>query len=40
MEKLQRIQPPVFPVEKVIIPEASSFSLNNGVPVYLIEAGN
>ncbi len=36
---LQRIQPPVFPVEKVVIPEAKSFSLNNGVPVYLIEAG-
>jgi zinc protease len=40
MEKLQRIQPPVFPVEKVLIPEVSSFSLSNGVPVYLIEAGN
>jgi zinc protease len=36
---LQRIQPPVFPVEKVIIPEAKSYKLNNGVPVYLIEAG-
>ncbi len=32
-------QPKVLPVEKVVIPEASSFSLNNGVPVYLIEAG-
>jgi len=40
MEKLQRIQPPVFPVEKVFIPEVTSFSLNNGIPVYLIEAGN
>ena len=39
MNSLQRIQPPVFPVEKVIFPEAISFSLNNGVPVYLIEAG-
>jgi zinc protease len=39
MNSLQRIQPPVFPVEKVFIPEASSFRLNNGVPVYLIEAG-
>jgi len=39
MNSLQRIQPPVFPVEKVIIPEAISFTLNNGVPVYLIEAG-
>ena len=39
MNNLQRIQPPVFPVEKVVIPEVKSFSLNNGVPVYLIEAG-
>jgi zinc protease len=39
MNNLQRIQPPVFPVEKVIIPEAKTFSLNNGVPVFLIEAG-
>jgi predicted Zn-dependent peptidase len=39
MNNLQRIQPPVFPVEKVVIPEAKSFSLNNGVPVYMIEAG-
>jgi zinc protease len=39
MNSLQRIQPPVFPVEKIVIPEAKSFSLNNGVPVYLIEAG-
>lgn len=40
MEKLQRIQPLVYPVEKVFIPEATSFRLNNGVPVYMIEAGN
>ena len=39
MNNLQRIQPPVFPVEKVIIPEAKSFRLNNGVPVFMIEAG-
>jgi zinc protease len=39
MNNLQRIQPPVFPVEKVVIPEANLFRLNNGVPVYLIEAG-
>jgi zinc protease len=39
MDKLQRIQPPVFPVEKVIIPEASAFKLKNGIPVYMIEAG-
>jgi zinc protease len=40
MERLQRVQPPVFPVEKVFIPEAIPFRLNNGVPVYLIQAGN
>ena len=39
MNNLQRIQPPVFPVEKVVIPEAESFRLNNGIPVFLIEAG-
>ncbi len=39
MNSLQRIQPPVFPAEKVVIPEASSLRLDNGVPVYLIEAG-
>jgi zinc protease len=40
MERLQRVQPPVFPIEKVFIPEAKSLMLNNGVPVYLIESGN
>ena len=39
MNSLQRIQPPVFPAEKIIIPEAKSLTLNNGVPVFLIEAG-
>jgi predicted Zn-dependent peptidase len=39
MNNLQRIQPPVYPVEKVVIPEAKSFSLNNTTPVYMIEAG-
>ena len=39
MNNQQRIQPPVFPVEKVIIPEARSFKLKNGIPLYLIEAG-
>ena len=39
MDSLQRIQPPVFPVEKVVIPEAVSFRLNNGIPVFMIEAG-
>jgi len=33
------MQPPVFPAEKVVIPEAKSLRLNNGVPVFLIEAG-
>jgi zinc protease len=36
---VQRIQPPVFPVVKVYIPEVKSFKLNNGVPVFSIEAG-
>lgn len=39
INNLQRVQPPAFPVEKVIIPEARSFTLNNGIPVYMIEAG-
>jgi zinc protease len=39
MTTLQRIQPPVFPVEKITIPEAQTLKLDNGVPVYLIEAG-
>jgi zinc protease len=39
MNNLKRIQPPVFPVERVIIPEVKLLNLNNGVPVYLIDAG-
>ncbi|MBK7710443.1 MAG: insulinase family protein [Bacteroidales bacterium] len=39
MNSLQRKQPPVFPVERVIIPEVQSLNLKNGVPVYLINAG-
>lgn len=39
MDNLQRKEPPVFPVEKVIIPEVKSFSLSNGIPVYQIDAG-
>jgi zinc protease len=39
MNNLQRIQPQVFPVERVVIPEVKSLNLNNGVPVYLIDAG-
>jgi predicted Zn-dependent peptidase len=37
--KLARVQPQVFPVEKVIIPEAKSFRLDNNIAVHLIEAG-
>ena len=39
MNNLLRMQPQVFPVEKVVIPEVLSYRLNNGVPVHLIEAG-
>ncbi len=39
MNSLQKIQPPVLPVKRVVFPEAKSFSLNNGIPVYLIDAG-
>jgi zinc protease len=39
MDNLQRVQPPVYPIGKINIPEAVSFSLENGVPVYMIEAG-
>lgn len=39
MSKLQRIQPPVFLIEEVVIPEAKSFYLDNNVPVFLINAG-
>ena len=39
MASLTRDQPPVFPVDKVNITEAVSLKLNNGIPVYIIEAG-
>ena len=39
MNSLQRVQPPVFPVEKVVIPDAKSLKLDNGIPVFLIKAG-
>jgi zinc protease len=39
MNNLRRIQPPVMPVEKVVIPDVKSFQLKNGVPIYLIDAG-
>ena len=34
-----RIQPQVIPAEKMIIPEAASFKLDNGIPVFFLEAG-
>jgi len=39
MNSLQRVQPPVFPIENIVIPDPISFRLSNGVPVYFIEAG-
>jgi zinc protease len=39
MSPLVRKQPPVYPIEKLVIPEAVQFRLNSGAPVYLIEAG-
>jgi zinc protease len=39
MSNLQRIKPPVLPVERVVIPEVTALQLTNGVPVYLIDAG-
>ncbi len=36
----ERIQPPVFPVQKVNIPEATFYRLNNGIPVYTINSGD
>jgi zinc protease len=39
MNGLQRIKPPVFPIEKLIIPEAATYSLDNGIAVFQIEAG-
>ncbi len=39
MNRLLRIQPPVYPVMKVVIPEVKSMTLSNGIPVYSIEAG-
>jgi zinc protease len=38
-EELKRVQPPVYPVGDMIIPEVSSYKLDNEVPVYLIESG-
>jgi zinc protease len=35
-----QVQPPVFPVQGVNIPDVVCKHLQNGIPVYLIEAGN
>jgi zinc protease len=39
MSSLQRIQPPVYPVEKVVIPDPLSLFLDNGLQVFMTEAG-
>lgn len=39
MRPLERIQPPVFPFATKILNRTKSAYLNNGVPVFLIEAG-
>jgi predicted Zn-dependent peptidase len=39
MDNLKRIQPPVFPFEKIAVPEAGSYLLDNGIPVFFIESG-
>jgi zinc protease len=39
MSRLQRIQPPLFPVNTGLIPEAHSAFLKNNVPIFHIEAG-
>jgi zinc protease len=40
MSIVLRIQPQAQPVERVVIPEVDFITLNNGVPVYLIDAGS
>jgi zinc protease len=39
IKSVQRIQPPVFPVVKVVIPDVKYLNLQNGIPVFSIEAG-
>ncbi len=39
IKSVQRIQPPVHPVVKVVIPEVKSLYLENGIPVFSVEAG-
>jgi zinc protease len=34
-----RLQPPVYPIDKLVIPEVVNVSLTSGLPVFLIEAG-
>jgi zinc protease len=40
MNNLARNQPPVFPVDRLVIPEAVTLYLKNGIPVYMIESGS
>ncbi len=39
MKSLHQIQPLVYPVEKVIIPDPVSRYLDNGIPLFMTEAG-
>lgn len=39
MEELIRIQPPVFPVGDIVMPEVVTYKLRNGINVYEIESG-
>lgn len=39
ISNLERIQPPVSPLIKVVLPEVQSTKLLNGTPLYTIEAG-
>lgn len=39
MKSLHQLKPPVYPVEKVVIPDPVSTFLDNGIPLYLTEAG-
>lgn len=40
MEKIKRIQPPVFPVSEINLPVVSEIRLDNNVPVFMIESGS
>lgn len=39
MEKLKRIQPPLFPVGDISIPDVAEIRLDNNVPVFMLESG-